>query len=190
MAKNVKLNTKKKFEADGRFYINGGFFHRYKVTRVTNVVLMVLQVISLAATAVFALCLGVLGSLSMMAEGNDWAITTISGYIQTALVLWLVSSVVYVIGTLVLFLGFSRIAAGIHTAALVMSLVMYYLFRLAGTTANIDTAGPAALYMPCVFIAVITIAITLIVNIPLWLDEKAEKDAEVAPSILAEDKEE
>ena len=48
----------------------------------------------------------------------------------------------------------------------------------------------AALYMPCVFIAVITIAITLIVNIPLWLDEKAEKDAEVAPYILAEDKEE
>ncbi len=189
MAKNVKLQTKNKSATDGRFYIQGGFFHRYTVTRTTNIVVMALQVISLAATAIFALCLGVLGSLSMMAEGEDWAITTIAGYIQTGLVLWLISSIVYVVGTLVLFLGFSRIAAGIHTAALVMSLVMYYVFGLAKTTANLDTAGPALLYMPCIFIAIITIAIALVVNIPLWLDKKAEKDAQVAPSILADDKE-
>lgn len=190
MAKNIKLNTKKKSDADGRFYINGGFFHRYTVTRTTNVVVMILQVLSLAATAIFALCLGVLGSLSMMAEGDDWAITTIAGYIDAGVLLWLISSIVYVVGTLVLFLGFSRIAAGIHTAAMVLSLVMYYIFGLAKTTANLDTAGPAVLYMPCIFIAIITIAIALVVNIPLWLDKRAEKDAEVAPSILGDDKEE
>lgn len=190
MAKNIKLNTKKKTEADGRFYIKGGFFHRFTVTRTTNVVVMILQVLSLAATAIFALCLGVLGSLSMMAEGTDWAMSSIAGYIETALTLWLISSIVYVIGTLVLFLGFSRIASGIHTAALVMTLVMYYLYDLAAKTANLDTLGPAVLYMPCIFIAIITIVIALVVNFPLWLDKKEEKDKEIAPSILAKDEQE
>ena len=190
MAKNIKLNTKNKTEADGRFYINGGFFHRFTVTRTTNVVVMILQVLSLATTAIFALCLGVLGSLSMMAEGTDWAMSSIAGYIGTALTLWLVSSIVYVIGTLILFLGFSRIAAGVHTVALVMTLVMYYLYDLAAKTANLDTLGPAVLYMPCIFIAIITIVIALVVNFPLWLDKKEEKDKEIAPSILAKDEQE
>lgn len=189
MAKNVKLSTKKKAEADGRFYIKGGFFHRYTVTGTTNIVVMILQVISLAATAIFALCLGVLGSLSMMAEGYEGMISSVQGYIEAAVLLWLISSVVYVVGTLVLFLGFSRVASGVHLAAMVMSLVMYYLFGLVSKTANLDTAGPALLYMPCIFIAVVTLIIAAVVNIPLWLDKKAEKDAEVAPSILAEDKE-
>ena len=190
MAKNIKLDTKKKSDADGKFYIKGGFFHRFTVTRTTNIVVMILQVLSLASTAIFALCLGVLGALSMMAEGTDWAISSISGYIQAALVLWLVSSIVYVIGTLILFLGFSRIAAGVHTAALVMTLVMYYLYQLVSKTANLDTAGPAVLYMPCIFIAIITIVIAMVVNIPLWLDKKEEKDKEIAPSILAKDEQE
>lgn len=187
MAKNVKLSTKKKSEADGRFYIQGGFFHRYTVTRSTNIVVMILQVISLAATAIFALCLGVLGSISMMAEGYEGMISSVQGYIETAIMLWLISSIVYVIGTLIMFLGFSRIASVVHFAAMVMSLVMYYLFGLVSKTANLQTAGPAVLYMPCIFIAVISIVIAAVVNIPLWLDKKAEKDAEVAPSILAEE---
>lgn len=187
MAKNVKLSTKKKSEADGRFYIQGGFFHRYTVTRTTNIVVMILQVISLAATSIFALCLGVLGSLSMMAEGYEGMISSVQGYIEAAVTLWMISSIVYVIGTLIMFLGFSRIASVVHFAAMVMSLVMYYLFGLVSKTANLETAGPAVLYMPCIFIAVISIVIAAVVNIPLWLDKKAEKDAEVAPSILVEE---
>ncbi len=187
MAKNYKLNTRKSPEADGRFYIKGGFFHRYTVTRAGNIAVMVLQVLSLAATAIFALCLGVLGSLSMMAEGYEGIIPTIVDYYRAGVTLWLISSVVYVAGTVILFLGFSRIAAAVHAAALVMSLVMYYLFGLASTTANLDTSGPALIYMPCIFIAIISLVIAAVVNVPLWLDKKAAQEAEVAPSILTED---
>ncbi|MBE6902737.1 MAG: hypothetical protein E7478_09700, partial [Ruminococcaceae bacterium] len=130
MAKNIKLDTKKK-EADGRIYIKGGFFHRYLCSRTTNVVIMILQVLSLIVTSIFALCLGVLGALSMLADGFDGMMSNIAGYIEAAVVLWLISSIVYVVGTLVLFLGFSRIASAIHAAASVMSLAMYYLFKLA-----------------------------------------------------------
>ena len=190
MAKNIKLNTKKKSDADERFYIKGGFFHRFTVTRTTNIVVMILQVISLAATAVFALCLGILGSLSMMAEGYEGIITSIVEYYKAGVILWMISSIVYVIGTIILFLGFSRIAAGVHTVALAMSLVMYYLFGMASKTANLDTAGPAVIYMPCIFIAILSIIIAAVVNFPLWLDKKVEKEKEVAPSILAADEQE
>lgn len=190
MAKNIKLDTKKKSEADGTFYIKGGFFHRFTVTRTTNVVVMILQVLSLAATAIFALFLGILGSLATMAEGYEGMMSTVAGYIETAVLLWLISSIVYVVGTIVLFLGFSRIAAGIHTEALMMSLVVYYIFDLAKQAGNLDTLGPVVLYMPCIFIAIISIVIAAVVNVPLWLDKKEEKDREIAPSILAEDEQE
>ncbi len=190
MAKNIKLDTKKKIEADGRFYIKGGFFHRFTVTRTTNIVVMILQVLSLAATAIFALCLGVLGSLSMMAVGYEDVISTIVDYYKAGVMLWLISSIIYVIGTIILFLGFSKIAAGVHTVALAMSLAMYYIFGLASKTANLDTAGPAVIYMPCIFIAIISIIIAVAVNLPLWLDKKEEKDKEIAPSILAKDEQE
>ena len=190
MAKNIKLDKKKKSEADGHFYIKGGFFHRYTVTRTTNIVVMILQVISLAATAIFALCLGVLGSLSMMAVGYEDIISTIVDYYKAGVNLWMVSSIFYVVGTIILFMGFSRIAAGVHTAALAMSLVMYYLFGMASKTANLDTAGPAVIYMPCIFIAIISIVIAAVVNVPLWLDKKEEKDKEIAPSILSKDEQE
>ncbi len=191
MAKNYKLQSKKKtVEADGRFYIRGGFFHRYTVTRAGNIVVMILEGLSLAATAIFALCLGVLGSLSMMAEGYEGIISTIQGYYQAGVTLWLVSSIIYVVGTIILFLGFSRIASAVHGVALVLSLVMYYVFGLMSSTANLETAGPAAIYMPCIFIAIISLAIAAVVNVPLWLDKKAEQDAEVAPSILTDDEKE
>lgn len=191
MAKNIKLNSKKNTPAaDGRIYVKSGFFHRYLCSRASGVVVIILQVLSLVLTSIFALCLGVFGSLSMLAEGFEGMMTSVAGYIEAAVVIWMISSVVYVAGTIVLFLGFSRIACLVHGAAAVMSIVVYYLFRLVNKTANLDTAaGPSMLYMPCISIFLISVAVAMVVNIPLWLDKKAEKDSEIAPSILADDKE-
>lgn len=189
MAKNFKLNTKNKQEADGRFYINGGFFRRYTCTRNANIAIMVLQALSLALTAIFALCLGVFGSLVMMGEGFEGIISTAAGYIESAVTFWLISSIVYVIGTFILFLGFSRVASVIHGAALVMTIIMYALFRQANASANIESSGPAMIYMPCILIALISLAVAMIVHIPVWLDKKTERENEQAPSILADDKE-
>lgn len=184
MAKNIKLDTKKK-AADGRIYINGGFFHRYLCSRTASIVIMVLQVLSLILTTVFALVLGVFGSVVSLVD----VYPEVGSYVQAAIVLWLISSVAYVLGEFVLFLGFSRIACCVHGAAAVMLIVMYYLFSLASKASNIDSIGPAMIYMPCLLITLISIAIAMVVNIPLWLDKKAEQDREIAPSILADEKE-
>ncbi len=190
MAKNYKINTKKNQDlADGRFYIKGGYFHRFTCTRTTNIIIMVLQSLSLALTAIFAMCLGVFGSLFMMSEGYDSIISTAAGYIEAAVMLWLISSVIYVIGTLILFLGFSRVSCIVHGAALILTIVMYSLFQQANASANIESSGPAMIYMPCILIALISLAVAMIVNIPVWLDKKIERENEQAPSILADDKE-
>lgn len=182
MAKNIKLNTKKK-EADGRIYIKGGFFHRYLCSRTTSVVIMVLQVLSLILTTIFALVLGVFGSLVAMAD----VYADVGSYVQTAIILWLVSSIVYVLGEFVLFLGFSRIASIVHGVAAAMLIAIYCLFNLASEASNIDSIGPTMIYMPCLLITLISVCVAMIVNIPLWLDKKAELDNEVAPSILADE---
>ncbi|MBQ9948725.1 MAG: hypothetical protein IJO91_10095 [Oscillospiraceae bacterium] len=194
MARNYKLDSKNKIKnkdtADGMFTVNTGFFKRYVVSRQAGVVIMILEVLSLVLTSIFALCLGVLGALSTMSQGFDGMVSSVQGYIQTAVTLWMVSSVVYVIGTIVLFLGFSRIASAIHGVAMVMTIVMYALFRIANDNLGIDgNAGPAMLYMPCIFITLISVAVAMIVYIPRWLDKRIERENSKAPSILAEEKE-
>lgn len=182
MAKNIRLDTKKK-EADGRIYIKGGFFHRFLCSRTTSIVIMVLQTLSLILTTIFALVLGVFGaSVALTDIYNE-----VGSFVQAAIVVWLISSIVYVLGEFVLFLGFSRVASIVHGIGAVMLIVVYYLFGLANEASNVDSIGPAMIYMPCLLITLISIAIAMVVNIPLWLDKKAESDREVAPSILADE---
>ena len=186
MAKNYKLDAKKKQSvADGRFYINGGFFHRYVCTRPANIVITLLQVASLVLTTIFGLVIGVLGAAVSMLDVYPSA----DSYVQSGIVLWLVSSCIYVLGEFVLFLGYSRIASIVHGVATVLLIAMYYVFGLAEKLINIDSVGPKIVYIPCILIMVISVAIALIVHIPQWLDKKAEQDKMVAPSILADDKE-
>ena len=40
------------------------------------------------------------------------------------------------------------------------------------------------LYMPCLFITVMTIVIMLLINLPKWIDKRVQKANEQAPSIL------
>ncbi len=187
MAKNVKLTSNKKNEADGRFYVNSGFFRRYKCTSAGAVIVWIGEIISLVLTTILALVLGIGGAAVTMQEGSERTMSNIAGYVQSAVVLWLISSAVYVVGTFLLIGGFARIACAVHSAAVIMNIVMYYLFDLASETANVDSMGPTVLYMPCIAIMVISVVVAMVVHIPLWLDKKADLDKEVAPSILVDE---
>ena len=191
MAKNYKLdNPKKKNAADGRFTVETGFFKRYVASRGGGVAIMILESLSLILTSIFALCLGVFGSISTMSQGFDGMFESVAALIEGAVLLWLISSILYFVGTIILFLGFSRVASIIHGIAAVMTIVMYGLFMAANSELGVDSnAGPAIIYMPCIFIALISVAVAMIVYIPRWLDKKIEQENQQAPSILAEEKE-
>ncbi len=204
MAKNYKLESKNKMKkknaADGRFNVETGFFRRYVTSRTGGIVIMVLEVLSLILTSIFALCLGVFGSIFMGTE-YDFSATEgmtasaidllhkIEGYIVPANTLWLISSIIYIVGTFLLMFGLCRIAAGVHISATVMTVISHSQFMSAHALMGSER-DPAVIMMPCIFITIISIVVVMIVYIPRWLDKKNEKDNAKAPSILVSEEEE
>lgn len=143
-----------------------------------RVAIIVLKLAEIALTTIFALCLGIFAPIILW-NGEDAEL--FAG--NPALGLWFGSSVLYIIGMFVLMLGHSRTATGIHIAAAVGTLITYSCFTKMFEEFP-DTRGPSGLYMPCLFITVITIIIMFLINFPKWLDKQIEQENAAAPSIL------
>lgn len=173
-SKNNKSNAKKRAEEKGGFF----FFVKDQGEGAGKVAVIVLKVIELILTTIYALVLGIFAPLCIWF--GDIVAEEVAG--DPSAVWWLASSVVYIAGLFVLMFGRTKIAAVIHGVAAVGTLVTYsyYLKLFEGYESN----GPTALYMPSLFITMITIAIMLIVNVPKWIDRHIKKVNEVAPSIL------
>lgn len=194
MAKHYSLNTKKKNEADNRFTVKCGLFHRYISSKGAGIAILILELLSLVLTSIFSLAIGVFGAsfqasqyasdFSDMSDATDYALR-IANLVIPGNYLWLVSSAVFVVGTLVLVLGFSKISCLIHGAAAVCLLIGYNMImeahNLVGTQAD-----PASIMLPNLFVFIVTVVIALLVNFPKWLDKKHERDNAVAPSILSD----
>ena len=175
MRKNIKLSNKQSVKTPEKeqFY----FFVKDQGEGAARVIVIVLKIIELILTSIFALCLGVFGSIIMSAEIKE-----------AAIYMWLATSAVYVIGTFVVMLGHSKIALCIHSAATAGTVVTYFLFQVMFAQVP-ENNGPSVLYMPCIFITIITFVIMLLINLPKWLDKQAAKAREIAPSILSKDEE-
>ncbi len=143
-----------------------------------RVAIIVLKLAEIALTTIFALCLGIFAPIIIW-NGEDAEV--FAG--NPALGLWFASSVLYIIGMFVLMLGHSRIAAAIHIAAAVGTLITYSCFTKMFEEFP-DTRGPSGLYMPCLFITILTVIIMFLINFPKWLDKQIEQENAAAPSIL------
>ncbi len=180
MRKQVKLpppkNAKKpqKTEKENAFSI----FVRDQGEGAGKVVVIVLKVLELILTTVFCVMLGIFMPV-LIWNGN---IVEAEVAADPSAIWWLISSIVYIIGLFVLMLGHSKSATVIHILAAVGTLVTYSLYtRL---FEGFENNGPTPLYMPSLFITMLTIAIMLIIHIPKWIERRIEKENEVAPSIL------
>lgn len=180
--KNVRLSNKKQKRKPEKekFY----FFVKDQGEGAARVIVIILKILELIITSIFALCLGIFAPITILA---DLDIT--DPISQTAAVLWMVTSVVYIIGTFVVMLGHSKIASGIHLLGAAGTLVTYYNYMI--MFADIpDNNGPSVLYLPCLFLTVLTLVIMLLINLPKWLEKRAAREQAVAPSILADDEKE
>lgn len=176
MRKNIKLSNKKTAEVKPekeKFY----FFVKDQGEGAARVAVIILKVIELIITSIFGICLGIFGSICAM--------FIVEEFDNAAFYLWLVSSAVYVIGTFVIMLGHSKIAFCIHFVGAVGTVLTYYYFTQ--MFAVLEGNGPSVLYMPCIFLTVISFVIALLINLPKWLEKKAAKAREVAPSILSDE---
>lgn len=146
-----------------------------------KVIVIALKVIMLIITSICALCFGILGPVCIWVGEYDYEIVE-----NPAILTWLISSCIYIVGTFVIMMGHSRIAAVIDCVAAVGSLVTYYLFVTHSADPDIST-GPTMLYMPCIALTVLAVVIAMLINIPKWLEKQAQKAHEKAPSIIKED---
>ncbi len=184
MRKQVKLPPPKKARVSEKSEEKGGFFFFVKDQGegAGKVAVIILKVLELILTTIFAVVLGIFAPLCIW-NGDiveaEVASDPSAGW-------WLASSIAYIIGMFALMLGHAKTAAIVHIIASVGTFVTYHYYTklFEGYTSN----GPTALYMPCLFITMLTIIVMLIINVPKWVRKRAERDSEQAPSILGDDR--
>ncbi len=142
-----------------------------------RIAVIVLKLAEIALTTIFALCLGIFAPIIIW-NGEDAEVA--AG--NPALPLWFASSILYIIGMFVVMLGRSKTAAAIHIAAAVGTLLTYSSFSK--MFEELNSRGPSGLYMPCLFITILTIIIMFLINFPKWLDKRIQQENAASPSIL------
>lgn len=145
-----------------------------------KIVVIIIKVLMLIITSICCLCFGILGPVCIWVGEYDPSVVE-----NPAILTWLISSCIYIVGTFVIMMGHSRIASVIDIVAAAGSLVTYYLFVTHSADPDISI-GPTVLYMPCISLTVLAVIIAMLINIPKWLDKKAAQAREQAPSILAD----
>lgn len=182
MRKQVKLNIKKDETREKKQ--NSGFFFFVEQGRgAGRIAVNVLKVLELIVTSIFAFTLGIFAPLCIWnGEQVEPELTA-----DPSVLWWMLSSIVYIIGLFMVMLGHSKTATVIHIIAAGGTFVTYSFFT--ELYKNAETTGPTMLYMPCLFITMLTIGIMLIINVPIWIDKRIEKENATAPSIF-DDKDE
>ncbi len=146
-----------------------------------KIAINILKVLEIIITAIWGILLGIF--VPILLKGGDIAPQVISE--SPVLTVWIVSSSVYLVGTLILMLKYYKVATGFHLAGLGSSIYIYSAFE--NLRQGIEAENPAILYMPLIFLAIITIVITLLANygkINEMLNKDKEKEYEAAPSLL------
>ena len=170
--------SKKKKRSGGEFV----FFVPDQGEGAAKGVVIALKVLMLIITTICCLVFGIFGPVVIW-TGDSYA-DGVSG--NPAVLTWLISSCIYIVGTFVIMLGHSRVAAIIDIVGMLGSLATYYLFVTNAFDPDISV-GPTQLYMPSISLTVIAVIIAMLIHIPKWLDRQAEKAREKAPSIIVDD---
>lgn len=178
MGKNIKLKNKapEKAREKESFF----FFVKDQGEGAIRIAVIILKILELIMTTIFGLCLGIFGPICIWFGFDDPAIAG-----DPSTTFWLVSSIIYIIGLFILMMGHSKIASVVHLLAAAGTMLTYVNYlRMFKDTAGSN--GPTVLYMPCLFITVMTVTIMLLLNMPKWIENHVRKVNERAPSILGD----
>ena len=180
MKKQIKI-SKKSEEAPKNHPRPGGIFAVEHCSEKAFAAVMLLKMFEMILVTIFGLFMGIFAPLSIFLGVEDADALAIR-----AAVAWLISSILYIAGFFTLMLGNSKIAMIVHTVAAVGTFIVYsaYSQMFADDPNNV---GPSILYMPCLFITLLTLAIMLTINIPKWFERRMKMLNEKAPSILGDD---
>lgn len=149
---------------------------------IMKIAINVLKGFEIVITAIWGIICGIFAPLSIMyADIVDQNIA--DHYIVRV---WLINSIVfYIAGTVIVMLKHYKTALCFHGAGLIVSLYIYSVFQ--GIYEGKEAQSPAHLYMPIIFVTLITLIITVLANYKNFtakLEAKKEKEYQAAPSIL------
>lgn len=146
-----------------------------------KIAINILKGFEIVITAIWGIVFGIFAPLAIMYA--DAAPEFADHYIVR---LWLINSIVfYIVGTIIVMLKYYKVALCFHGAGLIVSLYIYSFFQ-----ENYEgNAGrsPAYLYMPIIFVTILTLIITVLANYKKFIEKleaKKEKEYQAAPSIL------
>ncbi len=143
---------------------------------------IILKVLILILTTIWGVVLGVFAPLSVMF--GDIVRDEIAR--SPIIVVWLLNSIIcYVGGTVLVMLNCTRIAAAMHTVGLVVTLCIHAAFSQLLTSINGGVLP--VMYMPIIFVSILSIILMVITNWNRWMKKAEEKNAakyDEAPSIL------
>lgn len=180
MGKQIKLKKKDDTSKQKNHRVTRFFFVKDQGTGAVKVLIIIFKLLEIILTTILALCVGIIAPLVLMLGEADEI-----NYAAAA-VPWIVSSILYIFGLFLMIFNRSKAGAGVHLTAAVGTLVTYGSFR-AILKDYPDLQAPAHLYMPCLLITALSVAIMLMVNLPKWWDDYNKKQNEKAPSILGND---
>lgn len=153
-----------------------------------NVIKKILKFIMLFLAAIWGIGCGVLFPAVILSTGDSLVSADIAE--SPYIIVWLLTSVIgYVIPAVLVMCRLCKIATCLSLCGFIGTLVVYSGFADLYKYTQ-ESNGPTELYMPCIFITIIIIAITVLENIGVikaMLDEKREKENAPAPSIFGSD---
>lgn len=150
---------------------------------------IILKVIMLFLTAIWGMGCGILFPVFILTSGDEIVAADIAE--SPVIIIWLITAIIgYVIPAVLVMCRLYKAASVMSVLGFIGILAVYSGFSdlYQYTEGN---SGPSELYLPCIFITIIILFITLIENSKI-LKEKLEKRKEVqnaaAPSIFGDDK--
>ena len=153
-----------------------------------GVIKKILKGIMLFLAAIWGIGCGVLFPAVILLVGADVVPADIAN--SPVIIIWLITSVIgYVIPSILAMCKFCKTASVLSICGFIGTLFVYSGFAELYKYTE-ESNGPTELYMPCIFITLIIIAITTLENadkIKAMLDGKREKENAKAPSIFGSD---
>ncbi len=147
-----------------------------------KIAIRILKGLEIVITAIWGIIFGIFTPLSIMYA--DIVNEQIADHYIVRV--WLINSIVfYIVGTVIVMLNHYKIALCFHGAGFAVSLYIYSVFQ--NIYEGIEAESPAQLYMPIIFVTVLTLIITVLANYKKFMEKleaKRDKDYDATPSIL------
>ena len=150
---------------------------------------IILKIIETGLTCIWGVFFGIFFPVAILLVGAEIVPKDIAE--SYVIVLWLIVSVIgYVIPAALILCKMHKTAVVMSILGFIGTLVVYGGFASLYAAVE-DSVGPTGLYLPCIFITILDIAIAAVEereNIKRLLEGRNDKKEEKAPSILGDDR--